>query len=88
MWGVARVTCLVAIITVIVQSELPHAVHELHLSHPGLAIFGHVVRAGGMEYDVMLGRMKYRGWRERQTYRSSRTSNRIGHWSQEWQRLH
>ena len=38
MWGVARVTCLVAIITVVLQSELPHAVHELHLSHPGLAI--------------------------------------------------
>ena len=38
MWGVARITCLVAIITVILQSELSHAVHELHLSHPGLAI--------------------------------------------------
>ena len=24
---------------------------------------------------------EYRGWRERQTYRSSRTSNRNGHWS-------
>ena len=31
---------------------------------------------------------EYRGWRERQTYRSSRTSNRNGHWSQWWQRLH
>ena len=31
---------------------------------------------------------EYRGWRERQTYRSSRTSNRNGHWSQGWQRLH
>ena len=31
---------------------------------------------------------EYRGWRERQRYRSSRASNRSGHWSQGWQRLH
>ena len=29
---------------------------------------------------------EYRGWRERHTCRSSRTSNRNGHWSQGWQR--
>ena len=26
--------------------------------------------------------IEYRGWRERQTYGSLRTSNRNGHWSQ------
>ena len=41
----------------IIESIKPEWTLESRVTKAALSYFGHVVRAGGMEYDVMLGRM-------------------------------
>ena len=49
----------------IIENIKPEWTLETRVTKAALSYFGHVVRAGGMEYDVMFGRMNGAGKRGR-----------------------